>query len=622
MIVTKENFLDVVDLLEKEIEIALDTETFGLRTYHGDVLFSIILTTSQNKYYFNFIDYVPKLEAKFILPREWLPKMAGIWKGKDKLWFIQNAANFDLCVLAVDGIFLEGTIHCTKAIGRIEYNEHMSYSLEAQLSRIGDKKDDAVMNYINEHKLYTKVSVPGKATKVKLMRFNEVPFETIVPYGEQDAHGTFNLAKHQINSIREKDKSSPPGRELQRVMENERRLQKTIFRMRHRGVLIDLKYCERAIKYEFDREEKAKAAFKRETGRDYLSSPQMFESVFESEKSKWEFTDKGNPSFESGTLAKFDNPAAKMVLQVRDAKSKSDFYNGFLYHADSKGFIHPNYNPEGTRHGRFSSSEPNWQNLTSEESEEELAGEFIVRRAIIPRPGHILIMPDYDQMEYKFMLEMACRTVQEDTDFAKKIRAGMDFHTVTVENAGSRNVKISRNQAKTTNFLTIYGGGNKKLAENLGITQHQAYLIRQAIFDSAPEVDTYISTIMDVARKRKFIINWLGRRCYFPNSNFAYRAPNYHISGGCADVVKVAMNRIDEYLLDKKSAMIMTVHDELPCEIHEDEIDTVPRMVKQIMEEAFPYKYVPLTAGMEYSTKSLGDKQKGWPSEAGNTIQK
>src|SRR5882724_6533263 len=117
------------------------------------------------------------------------------------------------------------------------------------------------------------------------------------------------------------------------------------------GVRINKDYCVQAASFEQDRATKASAKFKTETGHEFKASGKLFASIFGNEKDKWEYTDKGNPSFESDTLLKFDNPAARIILELRDAKSKSDFYNGFLYHADSRGDIHPNFNPDGARHG-------------------------------------------------------------------------------------------------------------------------------------------------------------------------------------------------------------------------------------------------------------------------------
>lgn len=639
MIVTRAGFASIVAQLLSEPRLGLDTETTGLRPYHGDRLFSIIIATATEGYYFNFnpLDFhhdekgtetSTSLDPEVVLQREHLQMMKPLWNNPNVIWYIQNAANFDLSILGVDDIELAGTIHCTKAIGRVEYNDHTdikthpdkkaakAYSLEAQLFRLGDKKDDAVAAYVADKKLKSYVDVPGKEDKYERQHFDRVPFKIIVPYGEKDGTGTFFLGDHQEKSIAKQDAQQPdlpPGRSIRAVMENERRLQKTIYRMRHRGVLVDLKYCERAAAYERDRMEKAALAFKRESGREFKQSPKLFEQVFASEKELWGYTEKGNPSFDSDHIKKFKNPAARAILDMRDAKSKADFYNGFLWFADSKGRVHPNYNPEGAVHGRFSSSEPNFQNLTSEESEEEIAQEFMVRRALIPRPGYVFIMPDYDQMEYKFMLELACRLKNELTPLGEMVAGGFDFHEATGENAKRVGATVVRKQAKVANFLTLYGGGVPKLAGALGIPVEDARRIRRAIFSSAPEIEAFIQAVMQSAEERGYVINWLGRRSHFPNKKFSYRGPNYIVSGGCADIVKVAMNRIDDLLLAQQSKMVMTIHDELPIEVHESELATVPHQIKEIMETVFTSKYIPLTTGMEWSEKSLGDKKKGFP---------
>lgn len=642
MIVTRTGFHSIINQLLAEPRLALDTETTGLRAYHGDRLFSIIISTEHQPYYFNFkatdFEHVETKEGvvekeipwdvEEVLTREHLFQLRPLFMDPNKLWYIQNAANFDLSILGVDGFELQGEIHCTKAIGRVEYNEHRdikthpdkkaakAYSLEAQLFRLGHHKDDKVAEYVSRYKLQTNIPIPGKDDYYEAKHYDKVPRKIMVPYGCTDGKETFFLGDYQEKSIAKQDLQQPEmpaSRSLGRVMRNERRLQKTIYRMRHRGVLVDLPYCKKASAYETDRGQKAKDFFKRETGRDYSASAKLFESVFADEKSLWGYTDKGNPSFESDYLARFANPAAKAILDIRDSKSKADFYNGFMWFADRNGVVHPNFNPEGTVHGRFSSSEPNFQNLTSEEDEETIAQEFVVRRALIPRPGYVLIMPDYDQMEYKFMLEQACRLLQEETELAKLVIAGHDFHEATGKNAERVGSKVVRKEAKIANFLTLYGGGIDKLAEALRIQYADAKKIRQAIFKSAPEISAFIDACKASAEQRGYVINWLGRRSHFPNSRFSYRAPNYIVSGGCADVVKVAMNEIDELTLGLKSKMVMSIHDELPMEIHESELATVPYQIKEIMESVYQSKYIPLTTGMEWSDKSLGDKKKGFP---------
>lgn len=620
MIVTQASFSGTIQHLRLSQYLGLDTETTGLRMYHGDRLFSIIIADRDEAFYFNFKEYPgEELPRGSVLgPAHLTVLKEALFDDPTKTWFIQNAANFDLPILARSECELAGTIHCTKAIGRVVRNDELSYSLESQLEQIGLAKSDLVKLYVDEHKLYTKVKVPGKATQDKLMHYDRVPFKVIAPYGEIDGTGVFKLGMHQLSVIDKEsdfiDQDLPKWKSLSNVMHNERRLQKTIFRMKEVGVQIDTKYCEKAIKYENDREEKAKEEFKKITGSTFSQSSKLFEKVFADDRDNWSFTEKGNPSFDFDAIQKLKSPAAKEIVAIRDAKSKADFYHGFLYHSDNSGVLHPNYNPEGAIHGRFSSSNPNFQNLTSEDDEEQIAGEFIVRRAIIPRPGFVLIMPDWDQMEYKFALELACIYNGALTEFGQMIVNGFDFHDATgarVKDVTGR--EFPRKLIKNANFLTLYGGGDAKLAETLQIPLADAKAVRAGIKRAIPEINRVIWAMTQTAEEKRFVTNWMGRRNHFANKRFSYKACNYLVSGGCADIVKLAMNQIDEHLLPMKSRMIMTVHDELPIEVHESEADRIPHEIHSIMENAFKHKYIPLTVGMEFSAKSLGDKIKGYP---------
>ena len=402
MLVTRERFRDVVDFLSKQKELGLDTETTGLRVYHGHRAFSVIISFRMCAFYFNFKPYNNAPPNAVLDGAEWMYLNGVLFANPEITWFIQNAANFDMPVIARQGYEIAGRIWCTRAIGRVVYNDHMKYSLEAQLERIGRKKSDAVKEYCDEHKLYTQEKIPGKQTTFKNYHFHLVPFEVIVPYGEKDGQ-VYALGKWQQKQLELMDKAEPnlvaSNRSIMNVVNNEIRLQKTIFRMKERGVKIDREYCVRAIKYESDKSEQHRQAFKSLTGRDYIASGKLFETVFADHKNKWKYTDKGNPSFKSKVLRTFGGPVAEAVLELRASKAASDFYQGFLYHADENDRVHPNYNPDTTVHGRFSSSEPNFQNLSNEEDEAEDL-DFIVRSAIIPEKGCKLLSLDFKQMEY------------------------------------------------------------------------------------------------------------------------------------------------------------------------------------------------------------------------------
>ena len=614
MIVTRELFWPTLARLKAAPALALDTETTGLRPYHGDRLFSVILAISREEsFYFNFQAYVG-VPAEFVLLPEHLSALRDLFCDPEKTWYAHNA-KFDLAMLAQEGIEISGIVHCTQAIERVVFNDHLPghYDLEHCGERIGFAKDPAVEAFIEEHKLwsYTPPEKPG--SREKTPHYDRVPFEIIVPYGERDAQVCFTLAKTQEKTLEGISHDTPTDLPaISKILWNERRLTKTVFKMEKVGVKIDRPYCIRAAAFEADRAQKAIEAFKRETGREFKASGQLFAEVFASEKELWSYTENNNPSFDSDSLAKFKNPAAAHILSYRDAKSKSDFYRGFLWHADREDVVHPTYNPAGAATGRFSSSSPNFQNLTSEESAEELSQEFVVRRALIPRPGFFFLMPDYDQMEYRMMFDYACVLCGQETELVRKIKnEGLDPHQATADLVTSLGrMTLTRKVAKNGNFAELYGSGLDTLAATIGGTRTEAQALKSALQEAAPEVRNLVNIVSNTARKRGFVRNWAGRRCYLKDANYAYKMTNYLIQGGCADVNKFALNALDDYLQDKKSRLVMTIHDENPLEVHESERDTVPKRVKELMEGIYPWRYLPLTCGMEWSDKSLGDKKK------------
>lgn len=564
--------------------IAFDTETTGLRPYHGDKIFCFslgFLTDLGNfKTVFHSVDRLPSFRELFEDP--------------SKIWFIQNA-KFDMAFLAQHGIEIKGQIHCTKAIGLVEYNSHPGYSLAEQGERLGIKKDDTVEKYIREHKLTEKRMAATRSYTHKF--FDRVPIELIGPYCEQDTVVCGNLGINQCKTI-EKTPS------LQRVFENEKRLTQTLFNMERRGVRVDTDYSRKAHDYERGRMEAAIGEFSALVGKPFQSSPKLFAEIFGEFREQWSYTDKGNPSFDSDSLKKFKSPVAKAILDYRDAKSKRDFYAGFLYYADAQGRVHPNYNQSGTVHGRMSSSEPNFQNLTSEEGDEN--NEFTVRRAIIPTEGFILGVIDQKAVEYRLMFDVASDLQGYASEITRKIIDGHDPHQATADVVTASGFELSRSRAKNGNFAFLYGSGDKTLAETIGVPVQEAARLRRAMAQGAPEVVRLIDSIIRTARSRGYIFNWLGRRCYFPDPRFAYRAPNYLIAGGAADVMKVGMNRIDDFLKDKQSRLVMNVHDELIFEIHETEPEVL-KQCQEILENVYPSKYIPLLCSSYTSRKSLAD---------------
>lgn len=221
---------------------------------------------------------------------------------------------------------------------------------------------------------------------------------------------------------------------------------------------------------------------------------------------------------------------------------------------------------------------------------------YPVRKCFIPRKDYKFVMFDYNQMEYILMLDYA-----GEMNLIKEIKAGLDVHEAAGKLAG-----ISRAKAKVLNFLFLYGGGTKLLADKLEIPFRKASTLKNKYFSNLPKIKGLVKEIARVAEERGHIKNWLGRRYYFKES--FYKAPNYLIQGGCADIVKLAMLKIDELLEPYKSSMLVTIHDEILCEIHKDEEHLVPK-IKKIMETVYTGRHLQLSVGIDYSYKSWHDKE-------------
>jgi len=611
MVVAQDLFDEIVQRLKTIPRLSLDTETTGLRPYHDSRLFSIIIGSPSNNYYFDFKELT---KTHFDLLQ------INLFDDTSKTWYIHNA-KFDMAMLAKDHCCLKGKVFCTMALGRVEYNEHFKYDLDSSAQRIGFEKDDAVKKYIIENKLYDQVLLPGKKARKKDLHFDQVPKEIMVPYAERDAEITYLLGKHLQDSLTEQAKQLSGINEL---VENEMELTKVCFRMERLGLQADIPFCKRAIAHYTHEYRGCLNAYSEATESLYVGSWQSLSKVFIGEKDKWVYgkpTKKNgqiNPKFDGDVLKKFDHPLAKIIIKLRDMKSKLDFFNGFVYHADEQGIIHPNWNPGSTVSGRFSSSDPNFQNIEKARDKASMQEEFLVRRAIVPRPGYIFIMPDYDQVEYRLMLDYAAAKEGHTTPLVDKVLGGLDVHAATQEIVDSDgSMGFTRSQAKAVNFGLLYGQGLGALSDSLGVSVFKARRIRSKVLGAAPEIGGLIAHISKLAKARGFIFNWIGRKLHLTAHSFAYGMPNRLIQSGSADITKFAMVQIAKYLDGLQSRIIMTIHDELVIEVHESEIDVVPHKVKEIMEGVYPSKYLPLTVGMCWSDRSLADKIEGFPSGTG-----
>lgn len=297
-----------------------------------------------------------------------------------------------------------------------------------------------------------------------------------------------------------------------------------------------------------------------------------------------------------------DYEIARKVLEYRQlCKLKGTYVDALPQLIDpATGRLHTSFNQTGAATGRLSSSNPNLQNIPIRT---ELGRE--IRAAFVPREGWKLIVADYSQIELRLLAHMS-----KDPLLVEAFRKGEDIHTRTAaEVLGLPPLMVTpdaRRRAKAVNFGIVYGISSFGLAAQLGISRGEADQYIRNYFARYQGVKEFIDLTIAEVRRTGVARTLLGRERPIPDMNsrnanargFAERtAVNTPLQGTAADVIKLAMVRIDRELFSHpyRTSMLLQVHDELVFEAPSEEVEEVTRVVKRQMEQVYPLD-VPLLA--------------------------
>ena len=289
-----------------------------------------------------------------------------------------------------------------------------------------------------------------------------------------------------------------------------------------------------------------------------------------------------------------EHPIARMVLDYRQlTKLKSTYVDALpALIKPATGRLHTTFGQTGTATGRLSSANPNLQNIPIRT---ELGRG--IRAAFIAEPGHVLLTADYSQIELRLLAHFSGDPLLVDA-----YRRGDDIHTLTASQVfGVPPLMVApehRRQAKVVNFGIVYGLSPFGLSQQLGIPTSAAKQFIANYFEKYAGVRKFIDKTLDEARRDMKVKTLFGRVRPIPDINsknpnqrgFAERtAVNTPLQGTAADLIKVAMIRIDAALREQelKSRMTLQVHDELVFEVPENEIDTMKRLVRDHMEKVY-----------------------------------
>jgi len=285
-------------------------------------------------------------------------------------------------------------------------------------------------------------------------------------------------------------------------------------------------------------------------------------------------------------------PIARMVLDYRQlTKLKSTYVDTLPALINpATGRLHTTFGQTGTATGRLSSANPNLQNIPIRT---ELGRG--IRAAFIAEPGHVLLTADYSQIELRLLAHFS-----RDPLLVEAYRRGDDIHTLTASQVfGVPPLMVTpdhRRQAKVVNFGIVYGLSPFGLSQQLGIEPAEAKLFIANYFEKYKGVRAFIDKTLEEARRDLKVKTLHGRIRPIPDINsknanqrgFAERtAVNTPLQGTAADLIKVAMIRIDAALQERglKSRMTLQVHDELVFEVPEEEVDTMQSLVREQMEK-------------------------------------
>ena len=529
-------------------------------------------------------------------------------------------AQYDLGWLLTEGIEVKGKILDTMIAAPLLDENRFSYSLNALgATYLGQRKaEEELRRAASQH------GVDAKAEMWKL------PAERVAGYAEMDASLTFRLWDVLHRKLIEDD--------CERILDVELSLLPMIFEMKKRGVKVDVDRAEQTKDFLEGKEKKLLKEIKDET--DVHLEPWNAKSlamVFDSLGLGYERTAKSDaPSFTKHFLKTHDHPIAHKILEIREYnKANTTFVDTILNHQHN-GRIHCQFNQlrsdeGGTVSGRFSSSNPNLQQVPSRHPEIKK----LIRGLFVPEDGCRWGSFDYSAQEPRWLMHYASLTpATRDNEKVQEIvglyqKDDLDFHQLVADMAN-----VERNHAKTINLGIMYGMGIGKLAQTLGdIPFEEAKSLRNEYDEKVPFIRGLASAVMDTASKRAEIRTLLGRKCRFPMRElkgyskeykkpihadkleerwvdvlntpieerdknwasmnperyqvaFVYKALNRLIQASAADQTKQAMKDC----MDRGHWPMLTVHDELCFSIESDEQVTE---IKKVMETCAPGLTIP-----------------------------
>ena len=588
--ISKKDQLDeLVKKLNESSIIAVDTETSSLNPQDADLVGVSVCYEPNNAFYIP-VGHKEKTELKKdIVLKKLKPILedASIKKvGQNIKYDFIIFNNHDIELSPVDDTML------------------LSYTLDAGNNR---HNMDTLSELHLGHKTISYKEIVG--TGKKQLNFSEVDLKSATAYAAEDADITLRLYKILSERVSEE--------KLNKIYDVfEKPMIKILAKLETAGIKVDDTYLKKLSKKFEERLIKIEKEIYKISGKEFnIGSPkQLGEIIYNDLKiAKLKKTKKGSLATSAKILEdlaltgqKFPN----LVLEWRQvSKLKSTYTDALQDHIGKKTKrVHTSFLLAATNTGRLASSDPNLQNIPIK----TLDGKEI-RKAFVAEKNNLLISADYNQIEMRILADMA-----DVKELKKAFKNNQDIHSLTASEVF--NVPISkvtddfRRKAKAINFGIIYGITQYGLAKQISVSNEEALSFINAYFKKFPEIKDYMKLTVKTCRQQGFVTNIFGRRIHLRginDKNFSVRAfqeraaINAPIQGSAADIIRLAMIKIDKILEEKKKAkMLLQIHDELIFEcLKKDEIE-VKKIVKAAMTSVSSSDHHMFSIPLEVSVNS------------------
>lgn len=382
-------------------------------------------------------------------------------------------------------------------------------------------------------------------------------------------------------------------------------LSNVLAKMENLGFAVDKQGIEDFGKILKENIENLKSEIYNSVGREFnINSPkQLGVALFEDLALPCKKKTKSGYSTSADVLESLKNqhPVVSMVLQYRTlSKLNSTYCEGLLKVIGDDGRIHSSFNQTETRTGRISSTEPNLQNIPVRT---ELGREM--RKFFTAREGWVLVDADYSQIELRVLAD-----ISGDKNMIDAFKNNQDIHAITASQVFNMPLDSvtgeMRSRAKAVNFGIVYGIGAYSLAKDIGVTNKEAKNYIESYLKHYSGIDKYMHDVVEKAKDTGYVETVFGRRRYLPElsaSNGMTRAfgervaRNAPIQGTAADIIKIAMIKVDKRLTEEnlEARLVLQVHDELIVECPSHESMRVAMILQEEMEKAVSLS-VPLVA--------------------------